>query len=94
MKIVFKMGFLDTRIGHYEFCFIIFRLLTKKRIKQKRACIREDIQREKPLTFGHCPKGGGSTQIQKFWGVVFLGLSFGHFPKKGRGVEPIPKVLG
>ena len=38
-------------------------------------------------------KGGGFNPNPKVFGVVFLGLSFGHFPKKGE-VEPIPKVLG
>ena len=34
--------------------------------------------KKKPLSFGHCPKGGGSlTGIQKFWGsFVFPSLTF------------------
>ena len=57
--------------------------------------VREDIPRKKPLTFGHCPKGGwGFNPNPKVFGVVFWGLSFGHFPKRVGGVEPIPKVLG
>ena len=48
--------------------------------------VREDIPKKKPLTFGHCPKGGRGVQPKsKSFGVVFLGLSFGHFQKKGGG---------
>ena len=52
------------------------------------------IPKKKPLTFGHCPKGGGGQPESKSFGVVFFGPSFGHYGGKGGGVEPIPKVLG
>ena len=59
-------------------------------------CVRAAIPRKKPLTFGHCPKGGGEgfNPNPKVLGVVFLGLSFGHFPKKGGGLNPFQKFWG
>ena len=57
--------------------------------------IREDIREKKPLTFGHCPKGGRGVQPEsKSFGVVFLGLSFGHFPKREGGLNPFKKCWG
>ena len=41
--------------------------------------LREAILRKKMLPFGHCPKGGGVQPESKSFGVVFFGLSFGHF---------------
>ena len=39
-------------------------------------------------------KGGGVQPESKSFGIVFFGLSFGHFPKKGVGLNPFEKFWG
>ena len=54
--------------------------------------LREPIPREKPLTFGHFPKGGGGgqTRIQKFWGSFFWAF-FWTLRRKGTEFDTIQK---
>ena len=57
--------------------------------------IREVIPKKKNAYFWTLSKNeGGSNQNPKVLGVVFLGLSFGHFPKRGGGLNPFLKFWG
>ena len=53
---------------------------TTIRLPHNAVTLGEVIFEKKLLPFGHCPKGGAGVQPEsKSFGVVFFGLSFGHF---------------
>ena len=65
----------QTLLPLWQCCPLVYFCGENNSLRTEASLLREDIPRKKPLTFGHCPKGGRGVQPEsKSFGVVFLGL--------------------